>query len=306
MKVSVAITTYNGEKYIIEQLTSVLNQTRPVDEVIIADDCSLDDTPKIVRSFIAENHLSASWHFYINDYNLGYANNFKQLIYSCKGDVVFFCDQDDVWVEDRVEKMMKVMESNGDISVLYTKECRFTEDENSVKHYEAVKCTNSLKKINFTPHTRYLRTEGCTMCVRKTFLEEIKSEWYNGWAHDEAVWSFAVLKDALYYYDYISVLYRRHGGNVSGNKQHGKEKRIQYLRTVLSSSEQMVGFAKKKSLAEYKIRTCKKTLNMARYRLRFMESKNIFLLIPLAFYIKYYYSWKSYFTEIFITFKGKQ
>ena len=306
MKVSVAITTYNGEKYIIEQLTSILNQTRPVDEVIIADDCSLDDTPKIVRSFIAENQLSASWHFYANDHNLGYADNFRQLIYRCKGDIVFFCDQDDVWVEDRVEKMMKVMESNGDISVLYTKECRFTEDKNNIKCYESLKCTGSLKKIQFTPYNRYLRTEGCTMCVRKIFLEEIKSEWYNGWAHDEAVWSFAILKDALYFFDYVYVLYRRHSGNVFGNKQNSKEKRTQYLKTVLSSSGQMVVFAKKNNLAISKIKVCNKTLNMAKYRLKFIESKNILFLIPLIFYIRYYYSWKSYFTEIFITFKGKQ
>ena len=66
MTVSVVMSSYNGEKYIREQLESLLMQTRKIDEVIIADDCSSDNTVAIVEDFIRKNNLKSNWRIIIN------------------------------------------------------------------------------------------------------------------------------------------------------------------------------------------------------------------------------------------------
>ena len=76
MKVSVAMAAFNGEKFIEEQLASILSQTRPVDEVIICDDRSSDRTAALAEDFIARKHLQDTWRVEVNTQNVGYASNF--------------------------------------------------------------------------------------------------------------------------------------------------------------------------------------------------------------------------------------
>lgn len=304
MKISVAMTTYNGNKYICEQLQSILGQTRKVDEVIIADDGSTDNTPKLISDFIQQNDLTDSWHFYVNEQNLGYAENFKKSIFKCSGDLIFFCDQDDVWMFDRVEEMVKQFEKNPQISVLYSKERRFNYNSNSGRwEYEQIKESRALNKTEFNNYTRYLRTEGCTMCVRREFADKIKPFWFSGWAHDEAVWSLAILDNSLYYYDYVSVKYRRHSANVSGNREHGRDKRVKYLKSVAQSSQTMIDYMGKESCNDI-LKTLRKTQKMAEYRLQLVEKRRLFKIIPLICYLKYYYSKKSFLVEIAMALKG--
>lgn len=93
-KISVAMTTYNGSKYIIKQLDSLKNQSRKIDELVICDDCSTDNTVELVNDYIKSNNLEG-WNMYSNENNLGFINNFKQAIKKTTGDIIFLCDQDD-------------------------------------------------------------------------------------------------------------------------------------------------------------------------------------------------------------------
>ena len=85
MKISVVMATYNGEQYIAEQLESILGQTRPVDEVIIHDDCSTDGTAEIVKNFLLCHHPEGDWQFRVNRENLGYGTNFVQALFEATG-----------------------------------------------------------------------------------------------------------------------------------------------------------------------------------------------------------------------------
>ena len=98
MKISVVMTTYNGEKYIKEQLTSLKNQTRVPDEVLIFDDCSTDNTVTIVRNFIIENP-SGNYRLFENKKNKGWRRNFMEGFADAQGDIIFPCDQDDIWLD---------------------------------------------------------------------------------------------------------------------------------------------------------------------------------------------------------------
>ncbi len=99
--------TYNGEKYIIEQLDSIRLQTQPPDEVIMCDDKSTDNTVQVVKSYIEENHLD-NWKIIENEKNLGYYDNFFKAIFLSHGDTIYLSDQDDVWDLNKIKAFEKI------------------------------------------------------------------------------------------------------------------------------------------------------------------------------------------------------
>lgn len=103
MNISVAIPTYNGLPYLEKQLSSVLSQTRPPDEVIICDDGSTDGTWEYL-SEQARRHSAVQ--AYSNDEQLGVGGNYQRSIELSSGDLIFLCDQDDSWVRNKIEVML--------------------------------------------------------------------------------------------------------------------------------------------------------------------------------------------------------
>jgi glycosyltransferase involved in cell wall biosynthesis len=101
MKVSVALCTHNGERFLREQLDSLIAQTRRPDELIICDDASNDATGDIIQKFAREAPFPVQ--VQINLSALGTVKNFENAIGSCKGDLVFLCDQDDVWLPEKID-----------------------------------------------------------------------------------------------------------------------------------------------------------------------------------------------------------
>ncbi len=101
MKISVAVCTYNGEKYLPEQLNSYAAQIRLPDEVVICDDGSTDSTRDILTAFSASAPFSVKLCF--NEENLGYVQNFGKAAGLCTGDIIAFSDQDDVWHQEKLK-----------------------------------------------------------------------------------------------------------------------------------------------------------------------------------------------------------
>lgn len=94
--VSICIATYNGEKFILEQLNSILDQIDEKDEIIISDDASKDGTKEIVQQ-IGDRRIK----FFSNQNRLGYTRNFEKALQKAKGDIIFTCDQDDIWLQEK-------------------------------------------------------------------------------------------------------------------------------------------------------------------------------------------------------------
>lgn len=103
LKISIALATYNGGKYLQEQLVSFLAQNRLPDELVITDDCSTDNTLEIIQAFAAKAPFEVRWEQ--NEKNLGYTGNFNQALMKTTGDLVFLSDQDDVWFPEKLERM---------------------------------------------------------------------------------------------------------------------------------------------------------------------------------------------------------
>ena len=114
MKISIVMSTYNGEKYIVDQLDSIRKQSRMPDEVLIFDDCSTDRTVNIVTNYIQDNNLK-NWKIKVNTQNKGWRQNFMDGMWSSSGDVVFPCDQDDIWRPDKIAKMTKILEEHSHV-----------------------------------------------------------------------------------------------------------------------------------------------------------------------------------------------
>lgn len=120
LKTSIVMCTYNGEKYIEEQLNSIINQTVIPDEIIIQDDCSTDNTEKIISKFMKENYKKTSIIFDKNEKNLGYFKNFEKAIKKAKNDIIFLSDQDDVWVNNKIEIILEQFYNNKNIGFVFS------------------------------------------------------------------------------------------------------------------------------------------------------------------------------------------
>lgn len=104
LTVSIAMCTYNGERHLRAQLQSLRDQTRHPDELIICDDASHDSTLAIIDSFAQTAPFAV--HIQKNTKNLGYVKNFEQAISLCTQDIVFLCDQDDVWEPTKISEVL--------------------------------------------------------------------------------------------------------------------------------------------------------------------------------------------------------
>jgi glycosyltransferase involved in cell wall biosynthesis len=104
MKISIAMATYNGEKYLLEQLESFLIQEIKPDELIVCDDGSTDKTLEILNNFAEKAPFDVK--IYRNKTNLGYSKNFEKAILLCSGDLIFLSDQDDVWFKNKIKEVL--------------------------------------------------------------------------------------------------------------------------------------------------------------------------------------------------------
>lgn len=118
MKISIALCTYNGEKYLLEQLKSIASQTRKPDELVVCDDKSTDTTLDILHSF--KEKCGFQVRIYENDSNVGTIRNFEKAIRLCEGDVIALSDQDDVWKTNKLEMIAATFEKNPDVGYVFS------------------------------------------------------------------------------------------------------------------------------------------------------------------------------------------
>jgi glycosyltransferase involved in cell wall biosynthesis len=117
IKTSVAMCTYNGSRFLEEQLDSIVGQTCPPDEIVICDDGSSDNTLSIAEQFLS--NWQGTVHIEQNQKNLGFVKNFEKAIGLCHGDIIFLSDQDDVWYRDKINIMMQTFEEHPEAAMVF-------------------------------------------------------------------------------------------------------------------------------------------------------------------------------------------
>lgn len=213
--ISVCIATYNGEKYIEEQLHSILKQLSKHDEVIISDDRSCDETLQIIKN-LRDNRIkvytnqsnSSVHHFSKNHYKV--TSNFENALNHAKGDYIFLSDQDDIWMENKVEKCLKYLQNND-----------FVLSNRSIINAEGKILEATYNKTNPIANTLFanlvkLSFPGCCMAFRRNILKDALPFPENLIMHDGWIFLLAFAKKKrIVFIDEPLIKYRRHLQNVS-------------------------------------------------------------------------------------------
>lgn len=215
-RVSIAVCTYNGEKYVSEQLTSILNQSHPADEIVVCDDASTDDTVDIVERLTrtAGPVVKISR----NEVNRGYRANFEDALRRTTGDIIFFSDQDDIWVEHKIEHVLDRFHRHRDALLVYTDGFVFDDETGERKllsewygplFRDELAAEEVLINLNQTHNLK-----GCLMASRAE-LKQFALPFGPGWGHDRWLTLISYALSAASCVSEPLILHRRHQGTTT-------------------------------------------------------------------------------------------
>ena len=206
MIISICIATYNGEKYIEEQIKSIIPQLKEEDEIIISDDHSIDNTIQIIKS-LKDNRIKV----YLNPLERGYTKNFEHALNKAQGDVIFLCDQDDIWHHNKINKSLRLLE----IYDFIVSDCTLVDENLRVLYSSHFKLRNVKK--GFLQNLLFPRYVGSCMAFKRKVL--IKSLPFPKnqklVAHDYWISLIAELHFNVALLNEPLMQYRRHNSNTS-------------------------------------------------------------------------------------------
>ena len=209
-KVAVLLSTYNGDKYLNELIDSVLNQKGVIVDIYIRDDGSSDDTHNILESYELHNNI-----FIFREDNIGYAKSFWKLLSMVdEYDYYAFCDQDDIWLENKLFMAVNVIEhENCNKPILYTS--RVVSVNNSMQILSE-NCFRSSGVINVYQSFQKSILPGCVF-VFNEIAKKIMIK-YKGYmeSHDWATYCIISAFGKVVYDDNSYIRYRMHGNNAIG------------------------------------------------------------------------------------------
>ncbi|HBE6259369.1 TPA: glycosyltransferase family 2 protein [Escherichia coli] len=216
--ISVCIATYNGAEFIYQQISSILYQLNAEDEIIISDDGSTDNTLEIIESFNdgrikLYNHQKKEIKGSNVEKNISYvSNNIQNALSKAKGDIIFLADQDDIWLEGRIDKVKKYFTDKQKPTVVVC-DCTIVDANNNIikkSYFETINPSSSI--LNIIIKNPYL---GCCMCFNKALVAKIFPFPYYSLGHDLWIGLIGKLTGNVHFIDDQLVLYRRHGLTVT-------------------------------------------------------------------------------------------
>lgn len=197
---------YNGAEYLQEQLDSICAQTCLPDEVVICDDRSSDATLMILSRFAATAPFTVN--VVTNDERLGYARNFERAITLCQGDIIFLCDQDDVWFDTKVEMVIEAFQKHAAAWVIVN-DAELTDAD-----LKPTGLTVAGQLVSAGLSTERLLL-GCCIAFRSALKPLIPPVPFQIHGHDGWINTLGSALQCRHFEPAILQLYRRHGGNTS-------------------------------------------------------------------------------------------
>lgn len=219
MKISIAMATYNGAKYLQEQLDSFVAQTRQPDELVVCDDGSSDATLETLRQFAAVAPFKVSIHE--NKSNLGYAKNFEKVISLCCGDIISLSDQDDVWLERKLAEIEQVFLRNPGKMVVINDQII---TDGKLRHSGVTKLENTRR---LALGDSWFVT-GCCTALRREWVDFVVPIPSSIAAHDVWINRLADSIGLRLLLEEPLQMYRRHGSNISEAETSEHKKVLQF------------------------------------------------------------------------------
>ena len=219
--ISIALASYNGSKYIHEQIDSILNQTYQDFELIICDDCSTDNTWQILEEYVQKD---SRIRIYKNETNLGFKKNFEKAISLCQGEYVALSDQDDIWMENHLEVLLKNI---ANYSISCGNSLLIDKDGNSMKMK-----LNENEKFFYIEMSKFIYRsllmgnclQGANMLMPTKFVKKCLPIPQSVLYHDAWFAACACLENGISYTLDVINQYRQHGNNVTFDT-HNQSKR---------------------------------------------------------------------------------
>ena len=205
MKISVAVATFNASDYIEEQISSIRSQTVPVDQIIISDDSSSLSHVELLRK-LAKKYPEII--LIENSINKGITKNFEAALYECHGEIIFLCDQDDIWLPNKVERTIKEFHQQPNCNLILSDAFLFFSNEKAIygKKQDYFKKREAVSTVFCT---------GCCMALRREFLDVVLPMPDREYAHDVWINDIANAIGCRHVFSEPLLLYRRHGSNMS-------------------------------------------------------------------------------------------
>lgn len=223
-QIDILMATYNGEKYLREQIDSILNQTYLNIRLIISDDCSKDQTIQILKEYEMKDKRVK---VYYQKHNLGVVKNFEFLLGKVENEIYALSDQDDIWLPDKIEKSLENMKKNN--SDLVFGDLILINENGELLGNSFWKNKGFDKKIKKDKNHYGLLLNnyatGCTIISKKSFIKYIlplpKESKYM--IHDYWITIVVSLKGKISYDEIPHIKYRQHTNNQIGYKMKSKE-----------------------------------------------------------------------------------
>ena len=210
--ISIAMATYNGAKYISDQLETLARQSLPPTELVVTDDGSTDGTLSILEAFSAVAPFPVR--VFRNATRLGYEENFLKAASLCTGDLIAFCDQDDLWMEQKLSLCSKYFADPTIEGVVHTGQILRDSGERGRFHPYFPR-TRVLQPGEFDP---FAESPGFAIIFRRNLLDLADSEGRHIRlkSHDHWCWLLASSAGRVVTVADVLVLYRQHDANVFG------------------------------------------------------------------------------------------
>ena len=221
--ISVALAAFKGEAYIEAQLRSILPQLSHDDEIIVSDDAPGGATERVVRRVMADDPRV----FYVEGKGQGVVANFVNAIRHCRGDKIFLCDQDDVWLPDKVQRVMAAFD-NGATLVLHN--AYVTDKDLRITDYSFFELRGSKKGfLHNIVKNSYM---GCCMAFDRKLLKKIMPMPKYVPMHDQWIGLMGEVYGKVVFLDAPLIYYRRTGSNVTGGATSTAQK-LQWRRYLV-------------------------------------------------------------------------
>lgn len=224
--ISIAMALYNSTRYIEEQFDSIRNQTVPVDEVVMIDDCSKDDTTSFVKQYI-EKHNLHNWKIFNHKENKGYIYTFTDALCKVSGDIIILCDHDDIWLPNKIEIIKSQFDAHSNILSLATSFIQIDSEGKTVEIKQKWNHGNNnlirrrimagkLNKMTLRDVAIYNISPGCTCAIRSSLRDQLLSDNHEYLPHDWKLNILAAIQNGLYYLDIPTTKYRIYDRNTIG------------------------------------------------------------------------------------------
>ncbi len=223
---SIALITYNGEKYLARQLESLTTQTRLPDELVVCDDGSTDKTVEILEEFAKTSPFLVK--IYQNEEKLGIGKNFRKAFFLCEKNIVFFCDQDDVWLPHKIASAMEIFENEPMVGMVLMNDLWTDATEKPILYADKLKYLNKwlVKENSFHSLLQACKYGWAAhnIACRRSFYDTLFPENAPACVDIFDQWVFRILGACCDVRILLepSALFRRHGENYTSHSRKSK------------------------------------------------------------------------------------